>query len=44
MDDTLVAKTLRSADCVTPNSAAALYRILTKEARHAEFEDPLSPQ
>jgi hypothetical protein len=44
MDDTLVGKALRSADCVTPISAAALYRRLTKEARHAESAGPLSPQ
>jgi len=44
MDDTLVVKTFRSADRVTLNPTAALYRTLTKEARHAESAGPLSPQ
>jgi len=44
MDNTLVRGTSRSADRVTPNATAALYRTLTKEARHAESAGPLSPQ
>jgi len=44
MDDTLVVKTFPSADRVTPNPTAALYRRLTNEARHADSAGSLSPQ
>ena len=44
MDDTLVVKTFRSADRVTPNPTTALYRTLTKEAAHVEFAESPAPQ